>query len=261
MQEAFGDEFFVAGIQLADLASEITRKYFREKLDVKHKSDCHPVTIVDQKVEQSLREWLTVNYPDHGIIGEEYAAQNILAKYTWTIDPIDGTVAFATGKPVFATLIALLEDGVPMLGIIDQPIINERFIGVRGSGAWVNGKKMTTSNQSVLSKARLNATTPYMFKTDEDRDAFQRLHRQVNITGWGGDAYAYGLLADGHIDIILEADLGFYDVAALRPIIEESGGIITDWDGNNISHENFDGKCLACANSQLHEAVLKTIKE
>ncbi|MBP9742950.1 MAG: histidinol phosphate phosphatase [Burkholderiales bacterium] len=259
MDKTFGDEFFLAGIQLADLAAEITCKYFRGKIDVQYKSNCHPVTMVDQKVEQSLRKWIKDNYPTHGIIGEEYLAQNTMAKYTWTIDPIDGTVAFVTGKPTFSTLIALLENGSPVLGIIDQPINNERFVGVRGSGAWLNGKKMITSSEETLLRSRLSISSPDMFKTNKECAAFEQLRQQVNVISWGGDAYAYGLLADGYIEIILETDLGFYDIAALRPIIEESGGIITNWCGENISAENFDGKCLACANPQLHEAVLTII--
>lgn len=259
MDKAFGDEFFLAGIQLADLAAEITCKYFRGKVDIEYKLNCHPVTAVNHKVEQSLRQWIKDNYPEHGIISEEYLAQNKIAQYTWTIDPIDGVVAFVTGKPTFSTLIALLENGSPVLGIIDQPINNERFIGVIGSGAWINGKKMATSTEDKLSHSRLSVATPDMFKTSQERNIFEQLRQQVSITSWGGDAYAYGLLADGYIEVILETDLGFYDVAPLIPIIEESGGIITNWCGENISPENFNGKCLACANPKLHEAVLKII--
>ena len=261
MDNAYKDEFFLAGIQLADLASTISQKYFRSAIDVNSKQDSSPVTLVDQKIERSLRDWLKVNYPQHGIVGEEYAGEDVQAKYTWVIDPIDGTISFATGKPIFSTLIALLEDNNPVIGIIDQPISNERFIGVINSGAWVNGKKMTTSSQTQVAHARLNATTPYMFKTELEQKKFDLLRRNVSITGFGGDGYAYGLLADGHIDIIMEADLKFYDVAAVKTIIEESGGIITDWSGNHINQQNFVGQCLACCNKQLHESVLEIINQ
>lgn len=259
MEKAFKDEFFLAGIQLAEIASEISKKYFRNPVKIEHKSDCSPVTIADQEIEISLRTWIKNNYPDHGVIGEEYANQDKKALYTWVLDPIDGTIAFACGKPTFATLIALLENENPEIGIIDQPIIEDRFIAVVGNGAWLNGKKLATSKEQHISKARLNATTPYMFKNEVERQKFEHLRRNVDITGFGGDAYSYGLLADGHIDIIMEADLGFYDVAALKPIIEESGGVITDWQGRPISTKNFSGQCLASANAKLHDAALKII--
>lgn len=259
MDKAFKDEFFLASIQLADLAAEISQKFFRTPFKIDHKPDYSPVTTADQQIEQTLRDWIKQNYPEHGVIGEEYSQDNTLAKYTWVLDPIDGTVAFASGKPTFSTLIALLEDGKPVIGVIDQPIVNERFIAVEGNGAWGNGKKLVTSSQRVLSGARLNATTPYMFKSEIERDKFERLRKKVCITGWGGDAYAYGLLADGHIDIIMEADLQYYDVAAVRPIIEESGGVITDWQGRAINHRDFSGQCIASANPRLHEQALKII--
>ena len=259
MEKAFQDEFFLAGIQLAEIASEISKKYFRSSLKIEQKSDLSPVTIADQEIETNLRSWIKVNYPEHGVIGEEYSGQNKQAKYTWVLDPIDGTVAFACGKSTFATLIALLDEDVPEIGIIDQPIVEDRFIAVAGSGAWLNGRKLRTSNIENIGEAKLNATTPYMFKTTDEQHKFDVLRRQVRITGFGGDAYSYGLLADGHIDIIMEADLGFYDVAALKPVIEQSGGVITDWQGRSISSKNFSGQCLATANSKLHDAVLKII--
>ncbi len=260
MEKAFRDEFFLAGIQLAELASDISRDYFRKPLNIESKTYDHsPVSIADKKIEKSLRSWIKNNYPSHGIIGEEYLDQNKNAKYTWVIDPIDGTVAFLCGKPTFTTLISLLENDLPQIGIIDQPILEDRFVGVNGHGAWLNGKKLVTSDIKLLTDARLNATTPYMFKTDIEQQKFSLLKEQVKLTSFGGDAYSYGLLASGHIDLIMEADLHFYDVAALIPVIEESGGIITDWNGNKITWESFRGQCLASANQKLHEATLRII--
>jgi histidinol phosphatase-like enzyme (inositol monophosphatase family) len=260
MEQAFRDEFFLAGIQLAELASDISKKYFRQSLNIERKTDDNsPVTIADKKIEASLRAWIKDNYPDHGIIGEEYDSENKNAQYTWVIDPIDGTVAFACGKPTFTTLISLLENDLPQIGIIDQPILEDRFVGVVGQGSWLNGKKLVTSKVTELSNVRLNATTPYMFKSSLEQEKFALLRDRVKLTGFGGDAYSYGLLADGHIDVIMEADLHFYDVAALKPIIEASGGVITDWYGNKINQHTFNGQCLASANLKLHEAVLKVI--
>ena len=260
MEKAFQDEFFLAGIQLAELASDISRKYFRKPVTIESKTHDHsPVSIADKQIEEKLRAWIKENYPAHGVIGEEYLSQNNKAKYTWVIDPIDGTVAFLCGKPTFTTLIALLENDTPQLGLIDAPMLGDRFIGVTEKGAWLNGKKLKTSDVKVLTNARLNATTPYMFKTPIEQSKFGLLKDQVKLTSFGGDAYSYGLLASGHIDIIMEADLGFYDVAALIPVITESGGVITDWNGNKITSDNFCGQCLATANIELHEAVLKII--
>ena len=261
MEKAYTNEFFLAGVQLADLAAEISKKYFREPLTVETKDHEYPVTVADREIELCLRAWIKETYPDHGVIGEEFAHEDRVCKYTWVIDPIDGTVAFACGKPVFTTLIALLEDGKPVLGIIDQPIVGDRLIGVQGAGAWINGKKLITGTQQNIADARLNATTPYMFKTTVEQTKFARLQKEVKLTSWGGDAYAYGLLADGHIDVIMEADLEYYDVAALRIIIEESGGVITDWTGNPITHNDFSGQCLASANKTLHEKALSIINQ
>ena len=260
MEKAFRDEFFLAGIKLAELASDITRDYFRKPLNIESKTYDHsPVSIADKKIEESLRAWIKNNYPSHGIIGEEYLCQNKTEKYTWVIDPIDGTVAFLCGKPTFTTLIALLENDTAQIGLIDQPILEDRFIGVTGCGAWLNGKKLVTSDISLLADARLNATTPYMFKAEIEQQKFSLLKGQVKLTGFGGDAYSYGLLANGHIDLIMEADLHFYDVAALIPVIEESGGVITDWSGNKITPKSFCGQCLAASNQRLHEAALRII--
>lgn len=260
MEKAFQDEFFLAGIQLAELASDISREYFKKPLNIESKAEDHsPVSIADKKIEEKLRFWIKENYPNHGVIGEEYISQNKSAKYTWVIDPIDGTVAFLCGKPTFTTLIALLEDELPQIGIIDEPILEDRFIGVTGRGAWLNGKKLKSSDVNLLSNARLNATTPDMFKTPIEHEKFSLLKEQVKLTSFGGDAYSFGLLADGHIDIIMEASLQFYDVAALIPVITESGGIITDWNGNKITRGNFHGQCLASANQCLHDSVLKII--
>jgi inositol-phosphate phosphatase/L-galactose 1-phosphate phosphatase/histidinol-phosphatase len=259
MHKVYKDELFLAVIQLADLAAEITSKYFRKQININYKSDKSPVTAADLEIERNLRGWIKQNYPTHSIIGEEYAKESNSNQYTWVIDPIDGTANFALGKPIFSTLVALLEDNNPVAGIIDQPIINERYVGVKGDGAWLNGKKMKTSSQEQIADARLNITSHLMFITNNEKNKFELLCNSVSLTSFGGDAYAYGLLADGHIDIILEANLKFYDIAAVKIIIEESGGVLTDWQGNEITLKNFNGQCLACANKVLHSKMLTLI--
>ncbi|AUR52664.1 inositol monophosphatase family protein [Aquella oligotrophica] len=243
---------------LADEAGKISKKYFRNKIEIETKSGEYPVTIADREVELHLRSLICTNYPDHRIIGEEFANHDGNSEYTWVIDPIDGTVGFSTGKPTYTTLIALLKKDSPMYGIIDQPINQERFSGKTGEKAYLNRQIISTAEQSVLNNARLNATTPYMFTTDYEQSKFELLRKQVRVTSFGGDAYAFGLLAAGHIDIIMEADLQYYDIAALIPIITAAGGIISDWQGKTLT-KDFNGQCLACANLQLQQQVLNLI--
>ena len=244
---------------LADEAAKISRKYFRQPLLIDSKENKTPVTIADREIELRLRELIKQHSPEHGIIGEEFANSAESAEYCWVLDPIDGTVAFSTGKPTFTTLVALLHNGVPLLSVIDQAISQERFSALAGNVAQLNGQNLATSAVKQLSDVRLNATTPYMFTSDYERECFERVRQQVRLTAFGGDAYAFGLLAAGHIDIIMEADLQYYDVAALIPIITASGGVISDWQGNPLTRE-FNGQCLACANLELQQQVLKVIK-
>lgn len=275
----FNDELFIFAMQLADTAADISRRYFRQNLVIDTKSGNFPVTKVDLEIEAALRQIIKAKYPAHTIIGEEYASDiSLNAEYAWVIDPIDGTVAFTTGKPTFTTLIALTKNGKPILGIIDQAISGERFIGIADNGAYqmlscqdaraggtsayqklesMSYQAIKTSKITDISYARLNATTPYMF-SEEEMYRFNRLKDQVKVCAWGGDAYAYAMLACGHIDLIMESQLQYYDVAALEPIIIASGGIITTWDGNPITPD-FKGQCLASSNLELHHLALKII--
>lgn len=249
------NELFTFASYLADEAALISRKYFRNLSDIATKENLTPVTIADREIELRLREIIKANYPDHAVIGEEFANQSGNNRYSWVLDPIDGTVAFSSGKPTFTTLIALLEDNEPIFSIIDQSIINERFCGLIGDSAFLNGKKLTTSKIVNLTDCRLNATTPYMFKTEFERKFFEKVKQSVRMTSFGGDAYAFALLASGYIDVIVEADLQYYDVAALIPVITAAGGVITDWSGNAIT-QDFNGQCLACANIELHQQII-----
>lgn len=256
----FNDHLVIFAMHLADVAANISRQYFRQNIAIDTKSGNFPVTNADLEIELALRQLINSKYPSHTIIGEEYATQTGNAEYSWIIDPIDGTTAFTTGKPTFTTLIALALKEKPILGIIDQPISNERFIGIE-SGAYqvINSsyQRILASKVQKISDARLNATTPYMFNIEE-MTKFNQLKEQVRLCAWGGDAYAYAMLASGHIDLIMESELQYYDVAALYPIITASGGIITTWTGEEITPE-FKGQCLASANIELHKQALKII--
>jgi inositol-phosphate phosphatase/L-galactose 1-phosphate phosphatase/histidinol-phosphatase len=280
------DELCIFAASLADAAAVISRRYFRQDLEIDIKSGNFPVTKADLEIETILRQMIRAKYPEHTIIGEEYANEvGASGEYAWIIDPIDGTVAFTTGKPTFTTLIALTKNDKPILGIIDQPISGERFMGITNVGAYTSlralqGKAwqsksslrgllrskpwqsmshipISPSKTTDISCARLNATTPDMF-TVEELIKFNRLKSKVRVCSWGGDAYAYAMLASGHIDVIMESQLQYYDVAALMPIITASGGIITTWDGGPITPD-FRGQCLASSNAELHNKVLDII--
>ncbi len=257
MNQEYLNELYSAGLTLADIAAKISKRYFKTQFVIDSKTGNYPVTVADYEIEKTIRSWLLEHYPNHNIIGEELPDQLSNSEYTWVIDPIDGTVAFSTGKPTFTTLISVLKCNKPIIGIIDQPILNERYIGIQDKGAWLNQNNLSTSEINCINQARLNATTPFMFNQSE-YGLFNKLAKNVKLCAWGGDAYAYAALASGHIDIIMESDLKYYDVAALIPIIESSGGIITTWNGSPITSD-FSGQCLASANLELHDLALKII--
>ncbi len=241
---------------LADAVRSIVLPHFREPLAIEHKADHSPVTQADRAAEQRLRELIHQFHPEHGIVGEEYADEGDNARYRWVIDPIDGTKSFISGMPTFATLIALLDRNTPLLGLMDMPALNERWLGVTGATT-LNGRRCQTRAIEQLSAATLFATSPDMFQGDDER-CFQRLATAVQLYRFGADGYAYGLLAAGYIDLVAEADLQPYDFMALIPIIEGAGGVISDWQGQALSLES-DGRVLAAATPELHHQALKVL--
>ena len=198
-----------------------------------------------------------MTYPNHGILGEEYGIKNESSDYLWVIDPIDGTTSFSCGKPTFCTLIALLYKNEPVLGIVDQPINKERWVGEFGKMTQFNNRPCFNDPRDI-SLLRLNCTTPMMF-SKKQRKIFEFIQTLADISCFGGDAYAYGLMASGYIEIIMESDLKFYDVAALIPIIKGAGGIITDWCGAEIYKENFNGTVLAAQTPEIHRKIISMI--
>ena len=239
--------------ELADAAGEIVRRYFRRGVAVDDKADLSPVTIADREAESVLRARIEKRFPDHGILGEEHGSRNVSAERVWVLDPIDGTKSFISGVPLFGTLIALMERGVPVLGVIDQPISRERWIGARGHQSTLNGAAISTRTCPSLGSATLFATTPDMFK-DADAEAFQRLKAAVKLPRFGGDCYAYGLLAAGFVDLVVEASLKPYDYSALVPVITGAGGSMTDWQGKALGLAS-DGRVLACGDPRLAAAA------
>jgi len=246
----------------ADQAGAVLKRYFRAPLPVTSKDDASPVTRADHEVETLLRQIIQSAHPTDEILGEEFGGDPSGAGWQWVIDPIDGTRAFITGRPSFTTLIAVLRDGVPYAGLIDQPITGERWFGMTGAetrftSATMSGQVGTRRATASLADAELSCTAPDMH-IGENATRFAQLQRRVRRTSWGGDAYAYGLLSLGMIDIIAESTMKIWDWAALVPIVEGAGGCITDWHGRKLTAES-DGTVLACASPSLSREALTAL--
>jgi myo-inositol-1(or 4)-monophosphatase len=239
-----------------DASGAAIRPYFRAGVTADLKADESPVTVADRLAEEILREKLGKQFPDFGLLGEEFPATRQDARYVWVIDPIDGTRAFLTGRPSFCTLLGLLEDGVPILGLIDQPITGERWIGQVGQPTRFEaplGGAPGTRTCASLGRAELSCTDPAMMRGDSARP-FAALQHAVARTSWGGDCYAYGLLALGQIDIIAERTMKVWDWTALVPVIEGAGGRVTDWAGRRLRPDS-DGSVLAVGDPALSAAA------
>ncbi|HLI19827.1 MAG TPA: histidinol-phosphatase [Stellaceae bacterium] len=236
---------------LADAAGDVVRGYFRKKIGVAQKSDLTPVTIADRAAEKVMRRLIEIAFPLDGIVGEEFGTTRANADYVWVLDPIDGTKSFISGVPLFGTLIALTYRGAPVLGVIDQPIARERWLGAAGRRTTFNGRAIKTRRCRRLSDATLYATAPEMFaKGRGNAAAFARLREKVKLARFGADCYAYGLLASGFIDLVVEADLKPYDFCALLPVIEGAGGRMSDWQGRALTLKS-DGRVIASGDPAL----------
>lgn len=248
------DEFLALALRLADAAGEVIRPYFRQPLAVDDKPDLSPVTAADRAAEEAMRALIEDRFPEHGIVGEEFGRARDDAEFVWVLDPIDGTKSFISGVPLFGTLIALTRHRRPILGIIDQPISRERWVGLAGRPTSLNGAVVHCRPCSALDAATLFATTPDMFKKP-DAAAFARVSGSVKLTRFGADCYAYGLVAAGFIDLVLEASLKPYDFCAMVPIVEGAGGIATDWRGSGLDLDS-DGRILVAGDRRMHRAAL-----
>ena len=238
-------------------ARPLAQQYFRTPITVERKSDQSPVTLADRAIETAMKEILQRACPTHSILGEEFGRYEGDARYLWVLDPIDGTKSFISGVPLFGTLIALLEDGVPVMGVIDMPLLRETWIGLRGENTRLNGIPCRAAPSRSLSEATLFATSPDQF-TSTEYACFEHLGQACRARRFGGDCYSYGLLASGHVDVIMEAELQPYDYLALIPIVEGAGGVITDWTGAPLSLTS-DGRVLAAASPELHRAALEAL--
>lgn len=254
MPEIDLDTFLAFALRLADAAGEVIRPYFRKPLAISEKADLTPVTAADQAAEETMRALIEGRFPEHGILGEEFGRVREEAEFVWTLDPIDGTKSFISGVPLFGTLIALTRGKRPILGIIDQPISRERWVGIAGRPTTLNGAVVHCRACPGLAAATLFATTPDMFK-DSEAAAFARISKAVKLTRYGADCYAYGILVAGFVDLVLEASLKPYDFCAMVPIVEGAGGVATDWRGAKLDLAS-DGRVLVAGDRRTHQAAL-----
>jgi myo-inositol-1(or 4)-monophosphatase len=244
----------------ADLTGAAIRPLFRSALLVEAKGDSSPVTEADRAAERALRDHIANHHPGHGVIGEEYGEDRPDAEWVWVLDPIDGTRAFVTGRPLFGTLIGLLHRGRPVLGIIDQPATGERWIGADGRptafrGAF--GGNVGCRPCPDLSAAELSCTSPDIFPPGQDA-GFHNLRRAARRTTWGGDCYSYGLVALGLVDVVVDATMKPWDWAALVPVVEGAGGRVTDHAGRPLTLDSA-GDVLAVGDPALLPACTKLL--
>jgi inositol-phosphate phosphatase/L-galactose 1-phosphate phosphatase/histidinol-phosphatase len=243
--------------RLADAAGATIRPYFRRAHGLETKGDASPVTLADREAEAAMRTLIEARFPDDAIIGEEYGVREGTSGRAWVLDPIDGTRAFISGRPIFGTLIALVADGWPVLGVIDQPVLRERWTGAIGRPTLFNGVPAATRPCPDLAGALLATTSPALFD-DRQLHAFEHLDGAVMSTVLGGDCYNYACLASGHLDVVAEAGLKLHDFAALVPVIEGAGGRVCDWQGDPLTADSI-GEVVAAGDPARIEDILEAL--
>ncbi len=241
---------------MARIASEVAMRHFRGGLEIEFKSDESPVTQADRAVEAAVREYLAKHFPDHGIFGEEEGAKGVDQRHLWVIDPIDGTRSFLSSHPLFGFLLALLEDGLPRIGLVAMPALGEVFVGGPG-GAALNGKAIATSGIQELKKAVLYVNEAEKILQDQP-DAFVRLTHSGQTRRFGYDCYPHALLSAGFVDAVVDFDLKPYDFLPVAALVEAAGGVITDWSGRPLTLYS-DGRVVAAATPELHHELLELL--
>ncbi len=239
---------------LTEVSGKNIKKYFRNKFTIESKSDDSPVTIADKSTEEKLREIIMKEYPDHGILGEEFGLYNEKAEYQWVIDPIDGTKSFICGTVTFGTLIALLKNGEPILGIFHQPILNEFLIG-DNSNTYLNNEIVKVNEVESIDQAVMLTTDHLAFEEFKNLPKFENLMRKVKLYRQWGDCYGYYLVASGFAQIMIDPIMSVWDTMALIPIIRGSGGIITDYYGGDPAK----GESIIASTPNIHRSVIEIL--
>jgi myo-inositol-1(or 4)-monophosphatase len=247
--------------ELATLSGQAILPFFRSSIAAEDKSRggvFDPVTEADRAGEAAMRQLIKRSFPTHGIIGEEFGAEQEDAEYVWVLDPIDGTRAFIAGLPTWGTLIGLSRAGQPVFGLMHQPFTRERFFGDGGSATFRGPggeRRLRTRRCASLGDAIMSTTSPKLFSGDELR-AYDRVESVARLARYGCDCYAYCMLAAGHIDLVVESGLKAYDIVALIPIIEGAGGVVTAWDGGSAAG---GGSIVASGDRRVHAAALELL--
>ena len=243
----------------ADASGKIIKKYFRKKIKINLKKDNTPFTKADIEAEKIIRELILKQEPNCGFVGEETGTVNMNREYCWVVDPLDGTKSFITGKPSFGTLIGLLKNNKPVLGILNQPILNERWVGIAGVETKYNNKKVRVRKCKSIKGAKMYATSPMMFQ-ERNKKIYKNVRAKIGECLFGADCYSHGLMSLGFVDVILEANLKPWDYIASASIISGAGGKITDWNNNDLNLQS-DGRILATGDSNIHKQIIKIIQK
>ncbi len=243
--------------QIADRAREIARRYHRRKIKQWNKPNDTWVTEADLLIEKMAREMVTQHYPEHGFFGEEFKNSDAQNPYQWVLDPIDGTMSFVYGLPTFGVLIALTVNAEPIVGIIESPAMKQRWCGARHATTMWQGQPCRANAKKNLASTAVFATSIDMF-SDEELDIFNRLCQGAKERRFGVDCYAYGLLASGFVDVVMEAGMKPYDLMALVPVVEGAGGVISDWTGAPLRLHSSQ-RVLATSSRKLHDECLELI--
>jgi inositol-phosphate phosphatase / L-galactose 1-phosphate phosphatase / histidinol-phosphatase len=245
--------------ELADVARSVVLQHFREPLAIERKSDGTPVTVADRAIETEMRRRIRAAFPAHAIRGEEFGIEGS-GEFTWVLDPIDGTKSFITGYPLFGSLIALLQDGRPVLGVLEAPVLAERWVGCESRPTLCNGREVRTSGCRTLGQASLYTTSAESYDSAERR-RFERLGARAALRRFGGDCYLYGMLASGYCDLVVEVQLKPHDFLAAIPIVEGAGGRISDWRGRPLAPLDpaSEGRMVLAATETLWRQALNEL--
>lgn len=242
---------------LARSAAKTALSYFRQDIAIDIKGDDSPVTVADKQIEREVRDVLNERFPDHAILGEEYGAGDLTNENVWVVDPIDGTRSFISGHPLFGFLLAHMKSGQCELGLISMPVLGELFVGQRGKGATLNGDPIKTSGQTKLKEAIVSINEGEKLIENEAK-ALAQLLKAGHTRRFGYDCYPHALLAAGQIDVVVDYDLKPFDYLPLAGVIEEAGGIITDWNGEPLNYAS-DGRVVSAATPELHREMISLL--
>lgn len=249
--------FTACGARALDTSGALIREYTRKPFQVEIKGDGSPSTSVDQAAEDRIREIISAEHPDHGILGEEREATAPDNEFVWVIDPIDGTLPFLAGIPVFGTLLALLHNGLPVLGIIDMPMTAERWIGAEGRQTTRNGRPVHTRDCADLSMALMSTSNPDYYD-HTNAPALQRLKQATRFAVYGGSCMFYAQIASGRVDICIDVKFKAWDYMALIPVVQGAGGVFTDWEGRAAGLQS-GSQYIAAGDPRIHAQALKVL--